>query len=271
MQPADVYLHGTSDEEQERLALMNGLLNGPALAELELSAGERVLDLGAGTGLFAAEMARVVGPRGLVVAVERDARQASAARANAARVGPWLEVREGSAYEPPLAPAEWGSFDVVHARFLLEHLDHPARAVAPMVRAARPGGRIVLIDDDHSLMRFEPDPLGMRDLWDDYCALYERLGKDPWIGRKLVKLLADAGARPQRVAWIQYGGCSGQPSFPGLVENLAQVLEGVRAPLVEAGWTGERFDAALAAFRAWGARGDAALWYPLPCAIAQRP
>ena len=173
-------------------------------------------------------------------------------------------------YDPPLAPEEWGSFDLVHARFLLEHLDDPARAVRVMARAVRPGGRVALVDDDHSLMRFEPDPGGMRELWTDYCRLFERVGKDPWIGAKLVTLLVDAGLDAERTAWVPYGGCAGEPAFPGMVENLAQVLEGVATPLVELGWSAARVADACAAFRAWGRRPDAAIWYALPCAIAVR-
>lgn len=270
----DHYMHGSSEEEQDRLVLMNALLNPAALEVMGLEGGERVLDVGAGTGLFAAELARAAGPRGRVLAIERDPHQARSARARAATLEQPFEVREGDAYAPPLADEEQASFDLVHARFLLEHLDQPARAVEPMVRAARPGGRIALVDDDHSLMRFEPDPGGMRELWESYCRLYERLGKDPWIGTRLVKLLADAGARPLSLGWIPYGGCAGDPSFAGLVENLARVMEGVRELLLQdpsGAWTRPRLDDVLRAFRDWGRRPDAALWYPLPWAVAVRP
>ena len=50
-----------------------------------------------------------------------------------------------------------GRFDLVHTRFLLEHVPDPLAIVREMVAAARPGGRIVLIDDDHDLLRFWPD------------------------------------------------------------------------------------------------------------------
>src|SRR6185503_14247088 len=97
-------------------------------------------------------------PQARVVAVERDERQLAAAR-EALRGDPAearVELRRGDAYELPLSPDEWGSFDLVWSRFLLEHLDDPLRAVEPMVRALRSGGRIVLCDDDHDLLRLDP-------------------------------------------------------------------------------------------------------------------
>ena len=66
------YVHGSAPAEQERLRLLNALLNRRHLDSLGLHGGERVLELGAGTGVFALELARAVGPRGAVVAVERD-------------------------------------------------------------------------------------------------------------------------------------------------------------------------------------------------------
>ena len=261
------YIHGTSAEEQERLALMNRILNDACLEQLELCGGERVLELGAGTGIFAAELARAVGDDGRVLAIERDPEQIAGASA----LPPALDLLQGDVYAPPLAEDEWGSFDLVHARFLLEHLERPAEAVAVMVRAARPGGRIALVDDDHSLMRFDPDPGGMAELWSDYAECYRSLGNDPWIGRRLVALLAEAGARPVRTTQIDYGACAGQAVFPAVVENLAEVVGGARQVVVErTDWTAASFDEALASFRSWARRPNAALWYALPFALAER-
>ena len=265
-----IYIHGTSSSEQDRLELMNGLLNTRCLAELRLEPGERVLEMGAGTGVFAAELAAAVGPGGEVVAVERDERQLVRARERGAASG--FDVRGGSVYEPPLADAEWGTFDLVHARFLLEHLDRPEEACAVMLRAVRPGGRVVLVDDDHSLMRFWPDPGGMVELWADYALQYERLGFDPWIGRRLAALLVGAGAELERTTQIDYGAAAGHPLFASVARNLAEVVGGARATVLEGSdWTGERFDRTLEAFREWTLRPDAAIWYALPCAVARRP
>jgi 2-polyprenyl-3-methyl-5-hydroxy-6-metoxy-1,4-benzoquinol methylase len=46
-----------------------------------------------------------------------------------------------------------GHFDVAHARFLLEHVPDPLVIVRTMVRAVRPGGRVILADDDYEGLR----------------------------------------------------------------------------------------------------------------------
>lgn len=249
---------------------MNRILNARCLAELGLEGGERVLEIGAGTGIFATDLARAVGPEGCVVAVEQDEAQLRSARERAARRGESFDLRAGDAYDPPLTAEEWQSFDLVHARFLLEHLERPVQAVKAMVRAARPGGRIALIDDDHSSMRFWPDPGGMSELWSDYASQFERLGNDPDVGRKLVSLLVEAGARPMRTAMIYYGACAGEEAFEVVALNLAEVVDGARATVLEAtSWTEESFQRTIDRYMTWSRRPDAAVWYALPCAIGE--
>ncbi len=266
---ATSYLHGTSDEEQARLALMNDILNERELALLALSGDERCLEVGAGTGVFARALARAV-PRGSVVAIERDPRQLAAGARNAGGV-PNLELRRGDATDPPLAEGEWGSFDLVHARFLLEHLSAPEAAVRAMVRAVAPGRRIVLVDDDHAQLCLWPEVEGFAALWRAYCRQYELRGTDPRVGRRLCQLLVDAGARVSATAVLFYGGASGVPGFEAVVENLIAVVGGAAGAIVESRELGESaVERVLLDLRAWSRRAGAALWYALPVAEGTR-
>jgi SAM-dependent methyltransferase len=76
---------------------------------LELVAGERVLEVGCGTGQAACAMAGVAGPR-LVTAIDRSASAIAAGRANAAKAGSDVRFVEST-----LAAFEGGPFDVVAA------------------------------------------------------------------------------------------------------------------------------------------------------------
>lgn len=256
------YIHGTDPVEQARLSLLNDLLNVGSLRELHLQGGERILDVGSGLGQLSRAMARVTGVR--VVGIERSAAQIAEAERQAFQAGEsrLVEFRQGDALQFPLADEEWGTFDLAHTRFLLEHLREPLPVVEAMVRAVRSGGRIVLEDDDHDLLRLWPEPPGFAALWSAYQRSYEHLGNDPVIGRRLVALLCEAGAEPVRNTFVFFGSCVGEPHFAHYIENLIGVISGARGTVVEAGLlAAPRFDAAIAALREWSCAPTATIWY----------
>ena len=265
------YIHGTAPEEQKRLTILNELLNRASLRELGLEGGERVVDFGCGLAQLTRAMARAAGSR--AVGIERSPEQIAEALRQARDAGEegLLDLRVGEVEAPPLEPAEWGTFDVAHARFVLEHVPDPLAVVRNMVRAVRPGGRVVLADDDHDVLRLWPEPPGLTAAWSAYVRTYERAGRDPYVGRHLVELMHQAGAEPRRNTWIFFGSCSGEPSFPAFVENLARILEGAGAEIVATGEIGPTdLDAAVAAVRTFGARPDAAFWFAMPWAEGVR-
>jgi ubiquinone/menaquinone biosynthesis C-methylase UbiE len=253
---------------------MNAFINRRCAAALRVRPGDRVLDVGAGLGLFARELAGSVGREGRVLGVERSPEQIAAGleRARAEGEADLVELRRGDARELPLAEAEWGSFDVVHARFLLEHVADPLAVVRQMCRAARPGGRVVLADDDHEGMRLEPEPEGFPELWRAYQASYAAAGLDPGIGRRLVSLLAGAGAEPRQNDLVFFGSCSGSPELEACVLNLVRVVEGGRESVLATGQIEPaRFDAALERLAALRHHAGAAVWYAICWAEGVRP
>jgi ubiquinone/menaquinone biosynthesis C-methylase UbiE len=264
--PESVYIHGTHPEEQQRLSLLNRVLNPASLRELNLAGNERILDCGSGLGQFTRDMARAVVPDGWVLGIERSPEQIEQARlfARAAGEEQLVEFRQGDATQLRLRDEEWGSFDVAHCRFVLEHLRDPLAAVRELVRVVKPGGRVVLADDDHDVLRLHPEPGSFAILWRAYVRAFDRLGCDPFIGRRLPTLVHEAGAMPIRSTWIQFGACSGDPEFCDYVTNLIGVIEGARDLIVrESLMDGDQFDAGCAEIRVWSQRADAVIWYAM--------
>lgn len=269
----DTYIHGSSDDEQRRLALMNQLINRACLAELRLADERAVLDVGCGTGQFTRLIARSLPPGARVIGVEKDPRQLHAARALAAARGETGRVsfEFGEAGDLATAPVRQDCFDLVHCRFLLEHLQEPQAAVNDMVRTLKIGGRIVLADDDHATLRFWPEPEGLAAAWRAYYERYTDHGNDPFVGRRLVELLHAGGASPLRNATVFYGACAGQKHFEAVVANLLEVLRGARDDVVASGrMSANDYDAAIRSGCAFSARPDAAIWYGICLAEGQR-
>lgn len=102
-----------------------------------LRSGQRVLDVGCGTGVHAREAARRVGRGGRVVGLDPNEGMLAVAASSAEPV----QWRRGVAEWLPFPDA---SFDHVISGFVLMFLTDPQRALAEMMRVLAPGGRLTV-------------------------------------------------------------------------------------------------------------------------------
>jgi ubiquinone/menaquinone biosynthesis C-methylase UbiE len=268
------YIHGASPEEQRRLAALNELINSRCFQAVNLLGVESILDVGSGLGQFTRLLANHLPKRTRAVGIEHSSQQLAEALRLASEDGEdrLVDFRQGDALALPLRADEWGTFDLAHTRFLLEHVRDPLAVVRQMVRAVKPGGRIVLADDDHDVLRLWPESPGLVQLWHAYMRSYDRHGNDPYVGRRLVSLLHQAGAQPVGKKWIDFGSCVGENTFETVVTNLINILLGARDTiLAESLLDADSFDRAIEALRHWGQRPDAVLWYAISWAEGVRP
>ena len=286
------YIHGSEPEEQDRLSRMQLLLNDaeldalqrlgafaelpaaqPGASEASSSASShRILDVGSGLGQMSRRLA--LAGQATVLGIERDPKQIEVAQrlATESDEAELVEFREGSAEELPLGDEERGSFDLAHARFLLEHVRAPELVVDEMLQAVRPGGLVALLDDDHPLLRFSPDCDPADEAWDAYWASYDDHGADAMVGRRLPELLSDGGAVDIRVSTVFYGATHGEEHFELVVENLIGVIESTAEAMIAAKHASRRsLRRAFRALRLWSKRPGATIWYSLPIAVGRRP
>ena len=264
-----VYIHGSSPEEQKRLSLLNDILNKECLRVLDPSMGDKVLDVGCGLGQFSRVVASVAGVDGYVLGIERDKQQYQQAIKLAANCNEQdlIEFRSGDALKLPLTDNEWGTFDVAYCRFLLEHLQDPASAISQMVKAVRPGGRVFLADDDHEYFHPWPEPEGFQPLWQAYIKSYVRLGNDPYIGRRLVFLLREAGLVSINNSCVFFGGCEGNETFGAVADNLIGIMIGARESILSGGFLDEKtYRVGVKGLVRWKESPASALWYSVCCA-----
>nr|WP_246335412.1 methyltransferase domain-containing protein [Microcella alkalica] len=121
-----------------------------AIAQLDPRPGERVLDLGCGTGLNHALLDAAVGPDGAVLGVDRSAQMLAAARRRAERYGlRTVRLLEADATELDVDAARealGGPADVVIATYTLSIMSDPAEAWRRALAVARPGARVAIVD-----------------------------------------------------------------------------------------------------------------------------
>ena len=126
------------------------------LAEL-LRGGLAVLDVGCGTGAITADIAKVVGPSGMVVGIDRDAANLAIARENHSGIA-HLTFESGDILSLDARPDFAHRFDIVTAARTLQWISDIGRAVRNMKKAAKLGGRIIALDYNLEDTRWEPEP-----------------------------------------------------------------------------------------------------------------
>jgi SAM-dependent methyltransferase len=106
----------------------------------DLKPGQRVLDLGTGTGAVAAMAARLVGPAGKVTAVDISPDMLTLARRRLVESGADVDFRKGRAEQ---LPVDDRAVDVLLASLSLMYAIDRAAAAREMKRVLRPGGCVV--------------------------------------------------------------------------------------------------------------------------------
>lgn len=261
------YIHGFSSAEQQRLTRLQHILNQAELDAIDLTGVDRFLDVGSGLGQLTRAVARRLPPMALIVGVEHDQRQRREAQrqAEAENEPDLVEFRQGRAENLPLTEGERGKFDMAHARFLLEHVPNPAAIVREMVSAVRAGGRIVLVDDDHELLRLWPECPPFDLVWREYWESYRDIGCEPLIGRQLPDLLHAAGAVPRRATTLFFGAAQSERRFNPVVDNMIAILDGAAESLAASGRVSPSEMASMArAMEDWRSNPGAAIWYSIP-------
>lgn len=114
------------------------------VAALGLRPGQRVADIGSGTGLLSLPMAREVGPEGRVYMVDISENFVTNALARARAEG--LNNLEGLVNEPRSSGLAAGSVELALVCDTYHHFEYPRSMLASLHRALNAGGELVIID-----------------------------------------------------------------------------------------------------------------------------
>ena len=159
------YLLGDSPTESARLRAQARLWDPTAFAlfdRLRIRTGWRVLEIGPGNGSLHRELRRRVGGPVDIVEPSPVFGDRIAALARRDRLG------AGRAWRSTLADAALprGVYDLIFARWVFLFMPDPARRIAQLAAALRPGGLLAIEDYERNTLRMLPTPPA----WDAFLA-----------------------------------------------------------------------------------------------------
>jgi ubiquinone/menaquinone biosynthesis C-methylase UbiE len=227
----EAYIHGTAAEEQERLRILNALTNRQFIEFLSIPAGARVLEVGSGLGILARDVAAAT-RASFVVGVELSSDQL----AQAPRTAKGLELVQADAHRLPFKP---GTFHIVYARYLLEHVIGPGQVLAEILRVLVSGGSVFLQENNILINAFEPACPAFDLVWRKFAGLQRELGGDAEIGKKLFRLLKDAGFEDIKLAIAPEIHHAGMDSYRPWIVNLMGNIRSAEQALVDRGLAGQ--------------------------------
>lgn len=189
------YVLGTDDGEIERLGLQHRVWRPhmlDAFARAAIRPGLTILDVGAGPGFAALDLAEIVGPAGRVIAAERSRRFLDALGAGAERLGltnvqtMQIDVAERG-FGAKIADAAW-------CRWLLSFVADRPRVIAQVAAALRPGGTAIFHEyGDYGSWRMLPPSLDVDRFRDLVMKSWRDGGGEPNVALELPPLLAAEG------------------------------------------------------------------------------
>src|SRR5665213_3757264 len=189
MSEKNVYTHG-HHESVLRSHTWRTAENSAAYLLPHVVAGMDLLDVGCGPGTITIDLAKRVAP-GRVIGVDAS----ESVLEGAARTAEEASCTNVAFQTGDIAqlPFEDGSFHIVHAHQVLQHLTDPVAALEEMRRVCRPGGIVAARDADYAAMTWFPEALLLIRALDLYRQTARMNGAEPDAGRRLLRWANQAG------------------------------------------------------------------------------
>lgn len=225
----DRYALGYSEEEDCRLAQQGVILETlteDVFRRAGIEHGMRILDLGCGVGDVSMLAARLVGPEGSILGIDRSGASIETARRRAKHAGYAnieYQVNEIDSFEPQVM------FDAIVGRLVLLYQPDPGMAIRRLGQFLRPGGIAAFHEIDLSPRLWASPNTLAEQVGHWIVAAFASVGVPTDIGPMLPSIFVKAGfGRPEMIAGQRVGGGADSPLYDYLAASVRSLL-----PMIE--------------------------------------
>ncbi len=154
--------------------------------------GSRILEIGCGLGRDATAIARMMGTKGMVAAVDSSMKMIGAAQKGIREADP-VRLCLADACRLPFCDE---AFDAARADRVLQHIFDPEKALSEMARTVREGGKVVVYEPDWGTFIISP---GQKEVCRAMTQLFGDTFPSGWVGRRLPGLFREVGLDKIRI------------------------------------------------------------------------
>lgn len=184
------YLLGANRAEFERLRFQHKVWQqntNSLLDKLNIKPGWKCLDVGAGPGFVSMDLARRVGPRGEVTALEpSDFYVEWLARESRRRRWKNIKTMQGTAETAPLPPKY---YNLIFVRWVIAFVPDPAKFLRPLIQSLKKNGILALVDYWYEGLSLYPQGGAFDRAAEVVRKYYRSGGGDPYVTGKIPEIL----------------------------------------------------------------------------------
>ncbi len=206
-----------------------------------LKEGQRVLDVGCGSGAITSGIAEKVGSGGWVLGVDRSTELIDLAKSKFGSVKNLaFEAADILHYADVLHHERALPFDVITTARTLQWIADPTPVIAKMIGLLKPGGRLCVLDYNHNRIEWQPlPPQSMLFFYEQFLRWRQDVGMDNEIGDGIGKLLSDQGMTIETITDQSEYCQQGSPCFQAQIAIWTKVAQTRGYQLVSDGYLTE--------------------------------